>query len=212
MPEDRYQTKETLLLRLRDPGNQGAWEEFVAIYAPVLFSHCRKRGLSYEDAADLTQDVIRSVARAMPGFVYDPARGSFRGWLYTVLRRGLSRHFARLSRDPLRNAESDLNAAGEWRPEGGDHSLELWEHDYRRRLLLWAMAKARERFNERIWRAFEETALRERPVDEVAGELNMSRNALTVAKCRVLAAIRDIATRHERNWEGDGIHRRLEKL
>jgi RNA polymerase sigma-70 factor (ECF subfamily) len=198
MPDDRYLTRETLLLRLRDPENQVAWEEFVRIYGPALFSHCRKRGLSYEDAADLTQEVVRSVLRAMPGFVYDPAKGSFRGWLYTLLRRGLARHFDRRSRDPLRMGETGNESVVNCLE---DPAEALWEIDYRRRLLAWAMERARSRFNERIWRAFEETTLRERPIDEVAEELGMTRNALTVAKCRVLSVIRGIAARHETDWE-----------
>lgn len=209
MPEDRYLTRETLLLRLRDTGNQPAWEEFVSIYAPVLFSHCRKRGLSFEDASDLTQEVVRSVAKAMPGFVYDRARGSFRGWLYTLLRRGISRHFERGGRDPLR--QNDGESAIETIAGGRhDHDREVWEMDYRRRLLAWAMRRAKERFNDRIWRAFEETTLRERPIDEVAAELGMTKNALTVAKCRVTSAIREIAERHERDWEREAMRENRE--
>lgn len=202
MPDDPYLTRETLLVRLRDPGNGDAWDEFVAIYAPVLFSYCRKRGLSYEDASDLTQEVCRSVVKAMPGFVYDPARGSFRGWLYTLLRRGISRHCAKRARDPLNRSEGvdtmDL-------PDYGDRDRETWELDYRRRLLAWAMEVAKARCNERAWKAFEDTTLRERSVDEVARELGMSRNALNVAKCRVVRTIREIAARHERDWERDAI-------
>lgn len=198
MPEDRYVTRETLLLRLRDTGNDSAWTEFVAIYAPVLFSHCRKRGLSFEDASDLTQEVIRSVATAMPDFVYDPERGSFRGWLFTILRRCISRHHKRCARDPLHGGSADGGLIERLAEEPVPDS---WEIDYRRRLLGWAMERARERFNDRIWSAFEETTLRERPVDVVADELGMTRNALTVAKCRVVAAIREIAGRHERDWE-----------
>lgn len=207
IPEDRYLTRETLLLRLRDPTNQPAWEEFVSIYAPVLFSHCRKRGLSFEDASDLTQEVVRSVARAMPGFIYEPSRGSFRGWLYTLLRRGISRHFEKGSRDPLRKSDGDSHIEEARRV---DPARETWELDYRRRLFSWAMGRAKERFNERIWLAFEETTLRERPVDEVAGELGMTRNAITVAKCRVITAIRDIAERHERDWEKDAMRQTRE--
>jgi len=208
MSDDSYLTRETLLLRLRDPENASAWAEFVAIYAPALFSHCRKRGLSFEDASDLTQEVMRSVAQAMPGFVYDPSRGKFRGWLFTLLRRRLARHFDRCSRDPLRRSE---NGSEPFESGLNQISEAFWERDYRNQLLAWAMERARGRFNERIWRAFEETALRERPVEEVANELGMSRNALTVAKCRVVAAIREIAVRHESDWEVGKICRPSEK-
>jgi len=38
------------------------------------------------DAADVTQEVLRSVARAAKDLDYDPKGGSFRGWLRTVVR------------------------------------------------------------------------------------------------------------------------------
>ena len=77
-------TRPSLLVRIRDPGDREAWRQFVALYAPLIHRLARQRGLQDADAADLTQDVLRAVAMAAPGLVYDPSRGSFRGWLFTV--------------------------------------------------------------------------------------------------------------------------------
>ncbi len=77
-------TRPSLLVRIRDPGDREAWRQFVALYAPLIHSLCRQRGLQDADAADLTQEVLRAVVAAVPGLVYDPVRGSFRGWLDTV--------------------------------------------------------------------------------------------------------------------------------
>src|SRR5437660_7551812 len=79
-------TRASLLVRLRDGGDAGAWQEFVQLYAPVVYGFARKRGLQDADAADLMQEVFRSVAGAAGRLEYDPKRGSFRGWLYTVTR------------------------------------------------------------------------------------------------------------------------------
>jgi hypothetical protein len=51
----------------------------VDLYGPLVYRYGRKQGLQDLDAADLTQDVLRAVAGAMPGWSYDPEWGSFRG-------------------------------------------------------------------------------------------------------------------------------------
>src|SRR5436309_9644359 len=79
-------TSASLLVRIRDGRDQEAWRQFVKVYAPVVYGFARKRGLQDADAADVMQDVLRRVAGAASRLNYDPARRSFRGWLYTVAR------------------------------------------------------------------------------------------------------------------------------
>src|SRR5262249_4484786 len=69
----------TLLLRLRDARDDGAWAQFVDLYAPLVFGFARKHGLQDADAADLTQDVLQAVSGAIQRLDYDSGRGSFRG-------------------------------------------------------------------------------------------------------------------------------------
>src|SRR5438876_8026382 len=82
-------TSASLLVRIRDGRDQEAWQQFVRVYAPVVYGFARKRGLQDADAADLMQDVLRSVAGAAGRLEYDPQRGSFRSWLYTITRNKL---------------------------------------------------------------------------------------------------------------------------
>lgn len=88
-------TQASLLVRLRDPQDHSAWERFVDLYAPLVYGFVRKRGLQDADAADLTQDVLRQVAGAVDSFAYDKARGSFRGWLFAVVRNRLTDYWRR---------------------------------------------------------------------------------------------------------------------
>ena len=67
------ETRASLLIRIRDPKNTMAWNEFVGLYAPLLHSYGMKNGLQDADAADLAQDSLRNVVRAAPDFVYNPA-------------------------------------------------------------------------------------------------------------------------------------------
>jgi len=79
-------TRASLLVQLRTGSNHIAWQEFVKLYGPVIYGFARKRGLQDADAADLMQDVMRSVSAAIGRLDYDRQQGTFRGWLFTITR------------------------------------------------------------------------------------------------------------------------------
>jgi len=58
-------TRASLIVRLRDAGDDEAWIEFVQIYQPVVQRFIQKHGLQYADAAEITQEVLRSVAKSV---------------------------------------------------------------------------------------------------------------------------------------------------
>src|SRR6476646_12020002 len=79
-------TRASLLVQLRTGSNHIAWQEFVKLYGPVIYGFARKRGLQDADAADLLQDLLRSVSSAIGRLDYDRNQGTFRGWLFTISR------------------------------------------------------------------------------------------------------------------------------
>ena len=78
-----YTTSTRLLERLREPGQDQAWQRFVQLYTPLLYTWAHWQGLQGADAADLVQDVFTLLLRKLPEFRYDKDR-SFRGWLRTL--------------------------------------------------------------------------------------------------------------------------------
>src|SRR4051812_18936487 len=92
-------TSASLLERLRQPGEQEAWDRFVRLYTPLLCQWGRQLGLRDADIADLVQDVFLKLFRKLPDFVYEPDK-SFRGWLRTVLNNHL--HNLQVRRPPPR--------------------------------------------------------------------------------------------------------------
>ena len=60
--DDPQPTRFSLIVRLRDGDDGQAWSEFVDIYTPVVYGFARRFGLQDADAADVTQDVFRTVA------------------------------------------------------------------------------------------------------------------------------------------------------
>jgi RNA polymerase sigma factor (sigma-70 family) len=187
---DSPMTRVSLLVRIRDRGDEDAWAEFVDLYAPLVYALARRRGLQEADAADLTQDVLRSVVRTAPRFAYDPGRGSFRGWLFTVARNQLRKWAHARQRQPSASGSPDDQRLIEEQaapPEDGN----FWEAEYRERLFAWAAERVRPSFRPSTWQAFWKTAVEERDPAAVAAELGMSVGAVYIARTRVLARLRE---------------------
>jgi RNA polymerase sigma factor (sigma-70 family) len=196
-------TRPSLLASLRDTRNGVAWGEFVEIYGPLVYDYGRRRGLQDADAADLTQEVLRAVAGTAGRFAYDPARGAFRSWLFTVTRRKLL-DSARRKRpgdrgtgdtDVLRRLEAEEDGRGIVGDEGEEG--EGWDRAFRQRLLDWAAERVRGEFRPATWRAFWLTAVEGKAPREVADSLEMSAGAVYAAKSRVLARLREEIGRAE---------------
>src|SRR6266851_6668007 len=79
-----HTTSVRLLERLRQPGDQQAWQRFTDLYTPLLYYWARHLGLQPQDAADLVQEVFAILVRKLPEFTYDRQR-SFRAWLRALL-------------------------------------------------------------------------------------------------------------------------------
>lgn len=185
---EQQNTRATLLIRLRDKTDDASWEEFVEIYTPLLYAYCQKREIKAADIADIVQNVFRSISLAIKGFEYDPSKGRFKAWLFTVLRNAISTHYRKAGKAPVTTRETMLVEQIEASPDGSE--VADWEHDYQLRLLNWGMGKIKEEVSERSWTIFTETALKERSPEEVATELGMNKNAVTVTKYRVVQKLR----------------------
>jgi RNA polymerase sigma-70 factor (ECF subfamily) len=187
--KDPSTTRPSLLLRVRDATDEVAWSQFVEIYTPLFFGYCRGRGLQEADAADVAQESMCAVAKAMGKFEYDPQRGRFRNWLLTVVQSKLHNFHARQQRQPALVSETTLQSKLENASVQTDESL--WEADYYRTIFRWAAERIRLEFQSSTWEAFWRTTIEERDGKEVANSLGLSVGAVYVAKSRVIARLRE---------------------
>lgn len=182
-------TRASLLVRLREKEDHDAWGQFVEIYAPLIHAYGLRHGLQDADAADLAQDVLQSIANHADRFDYDPQKGSFGGWLFTVTRNKMRRMITRKKRGVAARGGTDMQRLLQEQPtEQTDE--ELWSRQHQERLFLWAAERVRGEFQPSTWAAFWQTAVENRAASEVARELRMSVGAVYIAKSRALARLR----------------------
>ena len=184
------QTRASLLVRLRAHDDHEAWRQFVDLYGPLIYRFGRKSGLQDADAADLTQIALHAVSAAVANFDYDPARGTFRSWLFTIVRRQLCRWRERDRRQPRGAGDSAAQELLAAQPAPDDEAARWWDEEYRRQQFLWAAARVRCEFQEATWQAFWLTATEGKSAAEAGAALGMTVGAVYTAKSRVLDRIK----------------------
>jgi len=183
-------TRASLLVRLRDPADADAWKEFARLYASVIYGFARKRGLQDADAADLMQEVLRSVASAVGRLDYDPRKGTFRGWLYSITRNKVYNFLEGRRRHPRGTGDSNAHQRLEEHP-GRDADADDWDKEYERKAFAWAADRVKGEFQPSTWQAFWHTAVDGQSAKDVGNRLGLSPGAVYVAKSRVLARLKE---------------------
>ena len=187
---DDLSTRPSLLVRLRDARDRDAWDLFAALYGPLVRRFARRAGLQDTDAADLEQAVLQAVNGAIGGFDYDPRQGTFRGWLFGIVRRQLAKWREAQQRQPRGAGDTAVQEQLEQVPERDADAEVAWEQEYRQQRFRWAAERVRDHVDAASWQAFWQTAVEDRGAAEVAQELGMSVGAVYTAKSRVLARIK----------------------
>ena len=182
-------THVSLLMRIRNLQDSVSWADFVRLYAPMIFQYGRRMGLQDADAADVTQDVLASVAESIGDFHYDRNLGRFRGWLKTIAYHALCGVQRRKKRNPA-VAESEVfrQAAAN---ATTDSDARFWDDQYTQRIFRLAARQVEAQVQPTSWEAFSATTLRGEDPDAVAERLGMSVGAVYVAKSRVYSRVRE---------------------
>jgi RNA polymerase sigma factor (sigma-70 family) len=180
---DMSRTSPSLLIRLRDTGDQRAWDEFHLHYSPMIRGWCRYWFPRETD--DMVQEVFLRLTKCLKYFEYEPGKGRFRGYLKTVTHRLMKDLKERAERRPPidSDAEPDEVPAGDdlWHRLAAMFDLELLEQ---------AKEHVRARVTERTWSAYVAVADQGRDPAEVARELGMRVGAVYQARFSVITELK----------------------
>jgi len=175
-------THTTLLARVSAGTDAAAWTEFYDRYGELIRSFCKRQGLQSADIDDVQQDVLLSLTKSMPGFVYDPSKGRFRGYLKTVVLHAIYRRSCQ-KRGEQRLPDFEQTRA---RADSDSNAETHWEAEWRQYHLRRAMLVIESEFSETDREAFEQYAVSARAPADVASTLGISVESVYQAKSRIL--------------------------
>jgi RNA polymerase sigma-70 factor, ECF subfamily len=187
----QFDTSTSLLeqVKLRD---ETAWKRLTVLYGPLVYHWCRKSGLSADDAADMLQDVYRTLVIHIDDFDKTAEHGSFRAWLWTITRNRIS-DFYRVSADKVRAAGGSavllqMNNLPDHEPDDLTDSGISTTASLTSRALRIIKAEVKES----TWIAFWRSTVDEINPSTVAAELNISVESVWQSKSRVMRRLRQL--------------------
>jgi len=182
-------TRKSLLQRVRDTADTAAWEEFFALYAPLLEGYARAHGLSRDDAEEIRDQCLAALVERMPGFRYERERGTFKGWLHRIARGKLADRARR--RRPAQPSTETLSTV----PDAGEAPDEHWERVWRAEHLRHALREAMRGESETTRRVLALVLNEDLSVEEIRARTGLDANRVYKARARVLRRLREVLAR-----------------
>jgi len=172
-----------------------AWQRLCRLYGPMVYRWARQAGLQDPDAADVGQEVFRTVADRIGAFEHDRPGDTFRGWLWTITRNKLGDHFRRRASQPQAAGGTDALERLERLPDALDEfesqsTVSPPGFDARADLLHRTLEAIRDEFEPSTWQAFWRVTVEGQSPAHVGDDLGMTPQAVRQAKYRVLRRLR----------------------
>ena len=194
--QDSPETRDSLLVRLRDHTDGEAWGEFVAIYRPMVYRFARRRGFQDADAQDLVQRVLLAVSVKIEDWSEEGGNGRFRAWLSRVSRNALIDAIRRVRPDSGRGGTNVLRNLAEQPDRVEDVEAEI-QAEYEREVFRWAAHQVRNEFETASWDAFWLTTVEGEDVSAAAQQLNKSVGSIYTARSRVMRRLQEKVREYE---------------
>ena len=189
-------TRASLILRLKDAEDVAAWDEFAAIYAPVIFRVATSRGFQAADAENLVQEVFLAVANSVANWLERDDRGRFRAWLLRIARNESIDMLTERATRPLGRDGSTADRDLANLPARDEFSSAL-DLEYERAVFHWAAEQVRAAVSVQTWDAFWLTSIDGLSVNEVAERLNTRPGNVYVSRSRVMSRVKQLVQEYE---------------
>lgn len=187
-------TRRSLILKLADWKDQRSWDEFYRTYWRLIYSVAIQAGLREQEAWDVVQETVLTIAKQTKKNVYDPSRGSFKTWLWNVTRWRISDQFRLRRKDTASpvNQDSDMSDAVplDFIADAGDSSFEkIWEKEWQQNIMKAALERVKAKVSPKQFQIFDYNVIRGMKAGDVHKKLGVSIAQVYLAKHRVGALL-----------------------
>jgi RNA polymerase sigma-70 factor (ECF subfamily) len=146
--------------------------------------------LQADDAADVVQEVCRSVHRCIGDFKHS-ATGAFRSWLWTIVRHKIV-DLLRARRIPAVGGGVHHETLQHLAAEPDFDETEPTYDGDKSALMRRALGLIEPEFEPRSWQAFWRSAVEGKLTSDIAADLAMTQAAVRKAKSRILLRLRTV--------------------
>ena len=177
---DSLPTRWSLLTRLKNWDDQDSWKEFFDTYWRLIYNVAIKAGLNEQEAQDVVQETVITVAKSLKDFKTDPARGSFRAWLLKTTHWRVINQFNKRQPDQLARAhrppgDTRQTTTLERIPDAGVSDLEkIWDREWKEHIVELAMERLKRKVKPKHFQMFFLHAVRGQSVSDVAEALGVN--------------------------------------
>ncbi|MGZ4984069.1 MAG: RNA polymerase sigma factor [Chthoniobacterales bacterium] len=188
-------TRRSLVDRLGDWNDRKRWQQFFDSYWKLIYGAARKAGLTEAEAQEVVQETLITVAKKIDSLKYDPAIGSFKGWLLNITRWRIADQFRKRKPDNARKSSRDDGEARTATIEriadpAGLELDEIWDEEWRRNRLQAAVARVKRKVDPKQYQIFDCYVFKEWPAQKVAAELRVTIAQVYLAKHRLAALLK----------------------
>lgn len=189
-------TRTTLLERLKDWRDDSSWQDFFDIYWRLIYGVAIKGGLTKEEAQDVVQDTMLTVAKQMPGFKYDRKTGSFKSWLLNTTRWRIADQFRKreilaISHSSSDDADTGTRTADKVIDPASQNMNALWDTEWEKNLLEAAITKVKRRLDPQKYQIFDFCVNKEWTPKKIAEAFSIPITQVYLAKHRVTEMIKE---------------------
>ena len=180
---DFHPTRQTLIAKIRNQHDEGAWGDFVDFYRPYIYTVVTRMGLNHEVAEDTVQKVIMTLWKKLPDFEYMLDKCKFRTWMNNVTRKEVLNVFRTDGRYQRRIEKA--STMEEWKPDDSMPDIySIADSEWKLHVSKLAWEKVKSEFSGKAMECF--TLFSQgKTVEEVCEELDLKVNSAYVLRSRV---------------------------
>ena len=187
----RWATRSSMIVDLQGI-SQERWTEFLFLYEPLLLHWMRKKGVPDRDIDDVLSESWKSIYEGIGNFDRGSGKGTFRGWLRTIVERRAIVYFRKQKRANVEvsgGTEDIINLATAPVQKSADaiEDEEAALNEVRAR----AMELVKGKTKQKTWDMFWMSAVDNVPTADIAAEFGVSSAAVRVAKQRVTKRLKE---------------------